>query len=229
EEISSLHELARIFQLVSSYRHLYLPAHVDYFLDALPRILEKHYLPSDQDIIQCYITTTGIYPTLVNLQDCTVSLVDFGGQVSERKKWWNWFGRAGLIIFVASISDYDEMCAEDILLNRMDDSIKLFDDVVQSKWFVGVSIVLLLNKTDVFAHKFQEVDFTEHFPDYTGGANHDAACAYIKNKYLSKAPADTRVYFTSAVDEKQILGMMYCKVRAVRFAQCSCSIPLTIS
>ncbi|KAJ3722516.1 guanine nucleotide binding protein, alpha subunit [Lentinula raphanica] len=219
EKISSLYQYEEKFHLVSAYRHLDLPAHVNYyFLDALPRILKKHYLPSDQDIIQCHIMTTGIHPTLIDLRGSAVSLVDFGGQFSERKKWINWFQKAGLIIFVASISDYNEVCAENPLMNRMDDAIELFDNLVHSKWFVGVSIILLLNKTDVFAHKFQEVDFTEHFPDYTGGANHDAACVYIKNKYLSKAPADTRVYFTSAVDEKQILGMMYCKVRVVRFA-----------
>ncbi|KAJ3786548.1 G-protein alpha subunit-domain-containing protein [Lentinula aff. detonsa] len=205
--ISQSLALATSSRLISTYRASPL-GYVDYFLDALPRILAEDYLPSNQDIVQCNIRTTGIHPNLINLRGSAVSVVDFGGQFSERRKWIHLFPKAGMIIYVASLSDYDETCAEDSSTNRMYDSMKLFEIVVHSKWFIDVPIVLLLNKTDVFAQKLRTTPLKEYFHDYTGGDNYDAGCTYIINKFLSKARPDTQVYLTSAVDEERILETM---------------------
>ncbi|KAJ3732836.1 G-protein alpha subunit-domain-containing protein [Lentinula guzmanii] len=202
--ISQSRALAISSRLISSYSESPLE-YVDYFLDALPRILAKDYLPSNQDIVQCNIRTTGIHPNFINLRGSAVSVVDFGGQFSERRKWVNWFPKAGMIIYVASLSDYDETCAEDSSTNRMYDSMELFDLVVHSEWFTDVPIVLLLNKTDVFAQKLRRTPLKQYFHDYTGGDNYDAGSTYIINKFLSRARPDTQVYLTSAVDEQRIL------------------------
>ncbi|KAJ3993525.1 G-protein alpha subunit-domain-containing protein [Lentinula boryana] len=205
--ISQSRALAISSRLISSYSESPLE-HVDYFLDALPRILAKDYLPSNQDIVQCNIRTTGIHSNSINLRGSAVSVVDFGGQFSERRKWINWFPKAGMIIYVASLSDYDETCAEDSSTNRMYDSMKLFDFVMHSEWFTDVPIVLLLNKTDVFAQKLRKTPLKQYFHDYTGGDNYDAGSTYIINSFLSNARPDTRVYLTSAVDEERIMETM---------------------
>ncbi|KAJ3741486.1 G-protein alpha subunit-domain-containing protein [Lentinula detonsa] len=204
ENLRNSRALAISSRLISSYSESPLE-YVDYFLDALPRILAKDYLPSNQDIVQCNIRTTGIHPNFINLRGSAVSVVDFGGQFSERRKWVNWFPKAGMIIYVASLSDYDETCAEDSSTNRMYDSMELFDSVVHSEWFTDVPIVLLLNKTDVFAQKLRRTPLKQYFHDYTGGDNYDAGSTYIINKFLSRARPDTQVYLTSAVDEERIL------------------------
>jgi hypothetical protein len=39
----------------------------------------------------------------------------------------------------------------------MTESLVLFESVINSRWFLRTSIILFLNKTDVFKHKLQKV------------------------------------------------------------------------
>jgi guanine nucleotide-binding protein G(i) subunit alpha len=50
----------------------------------------------------------------------------------------------------------------------MIESMKLFDSICNSKWFVETSIILFLNKKDLFLDKIQRSPLTICFPEYTG-------------------------------------------------------------
>lgn len=63
---------------------------------------------------------------------------------------------------------YDLVLAEDEEMNRMIESMKLFDSICNSKWFVETSIILFLNKKDLFEEKIQRSPLTICFPEYTG-------------------------------------------------------------
>lgn len=63
---------------------------------------------------------------------------------------------------------YDLVLAEDEEMNRMIESMKLFDSICNSKWFVETSIILFLNKKDLFEDKIQRSPLTICFPEYTG-------------------------------------------------------------
>jgi hypothetical protein len=43
------------------------------------------------------------------------------------------------------------------LQNRMKESLVLFDSVINSRWFLRTSIILFLNKIDVFKTKLPKV------------------------------------------------------------------------
>lgn len=60
------------------------------------------------------------------------------------------------------------MLAEDEEMNRMIESMKLFDSICNSKWFVETSIILFLNKKDLFEDKIQRSPLTICFPEYPG-------------------------------------------------------------
>ncbi|KAF9065081.1 alpha subunit of G-protein [Rhodocollybia butyracea] len=180
----------------------------EYFLDALPRILAENYLPSDADITRCYIRTTGIHATSFSMKGSeSFTLLDFGGQRSERKKWINCFKDAGIVIFVASLDEYDEGLFEDPTINRMQEALALFDSIVNSRWFIETPMVLFLNKIDLFSEKISYSPLPrEHFPDYRGGNDYDAALDFIINQYLllNRTGRPIRIFVTSAVDEMQI-------------------------
>lgn len=53
-------------------------------------------------------------------------------------------------------------------MNRMIESMKLFDSICNSKWFVETSIILFLNKKDLFEEKITRSPLTICFPEYTG-------------------------------------------------------------
>ena len=61
-----------------------------------------------------------------------------------------------------------EMLYEDESVNRMQEALTLFDSICNSRWFVKTSIILFLNKIDLFAEKLPRsplvsLPFSAHF------------------------------------------------------------------
>ena len=72
------------------------------------------------------------------------------------------------IIFCVALSGYDLVLAEDEEMNRMMESMKLFDSICNNKWFVDTSIILFLNKKDLFSEKIKYSPLNVCFPEYKG-------------------------------------------------------------
>ena len=122
-------------------------------------------------------------------------IVDVGGQRSERKKWIHCFEDVTAILFFVALSAYDLGLREDgvvvgfqslvsILLllnqiylslhskNRMDEALRLFGSILNNKWFLDTSVILFLNKKDLFEEKIKEKPLSEVFHDYRGTCVH---------------------------------------------------------
>ena len=50
----------------------------------------------------------------------------------------------------------------------MQESLKLFDSICNNKWFGDTSIILFLNKKDLFEEKILRSSLTICFPEYAG-------------------------------------------------------------
>ncbi len=50
----------------------------------------------------------------------------------------------------------------------MIESMKLFDSICNNKWFIDTSIILFLNKKDLFEEKIKRSPLTICFPEYSG-------------------------------------------------------------
>ncbi|GAA5858211.1 hypothetical protein JCM5353_006061 [Sporobolomyces roseus] len=83
-----------------------------YFFDELSRLSHPDYLPTDQDILHCRVRTTGISEEAFTVDGVKLLVVDVGGQRSERKKWLHQFETCQLLIFVAAVSEYDQVSFE---------------------------------------------------------------------------------------------------------------------
>ena len=140
-----------------------------YFFDELDRVGAVGYVPTDADIVRARTTTTGISEVTFKSRYFNIKMVDVGGQRSERdKKWVQCFENVTCVIFCVSLSEYDQVLLEDISTNRMLESFQLFEDVVNSQWFLNSSIVLFLNKTDLFCKKISTIPLSEYFEDFVG-------------------------------------------------------------
>ncbi|XP_053075311.1 guanine nucleotide-binding protein G(t) subunit alpha-1 isoform X2 [Acinonyx jubatus] len=95
-------------------------------------------------------------------------MFDVGGQRSERKKWIHCFEGVTCIIFIAALSAYDMVLVEDDEVNRMHESLHLFNSICNHRYFATTSIVLFLNKKDVFSEKIKKAHLSICFPDYDG-------------------------------------------------------------
>lgn len=50
----------------------------------------------------------------------------------------------------------------------MKEALKLFGSILNNKWFLDTSVILFLNKKDLFEQKLRERTLVEVYPDYTG-------------------------------------------------------------
>nr|UYO72601.1 heterotrimeric G protein alpha subunit [Flammulina filiformis] len=179
-----------------------------YYFNSLDRMSSPGYLPTDQDILRSRVKTTGITETTFKVGELTYKLFDVGGQRSERKKWIHCFENVTALVFLVSLSEYDQMLYEDESVNRMQEALTLFDSICNSRWFVKTSIILFLNKIDLFAEKLPRSPLGDYFPDYTGGDNYDAACDFLLHRFVSlnQSAATKQIYahYTCATDTQQI-------------------------
>ena len=136
----------------------------------------------------------------------SITLIDVGGQRSERKKWLHCFDSVNAVVFVVAMSEYDEHLAEDKDINRMHESIKLFSTICSIKWFLKCPFILFLNKKDVFDEKILYSPLSKCFPDYSGGDNKNAASEFIWKQFLKEKNTNRHLYFhyTCAKDAENI-------------------------
>lgn len=112
-------------------------------------------------------------------------------QRNERKKWIHCFDSVTAVIFVASLSEYDQVLFEDATVNRMVEAINLFSEICNAKWFEQSSMILFLNKKDLFQKKITTVDIRHEggdgtpprFLDYTGGHDYEKGKRYITERF----------------------------------------------
>lgn len=52
--------------------------------------------------------------------------------------------------------------------NRMEEALRLFNSILNNKWFLETSVILFLNKKDLFEEKLRGKPLSHCFPDYTG-------------------------------------------------------------
>ncbi|KAJ7620971.1 heterotrimeric G protein alpha subunit B [Roridomyces roridus] len=195
-------------EAVRNSREFQLNDSAVYYFDAIDRMAEQDYMPTDQDILRSRVRTTGITETTFKVGQLTYKLFDVGGQRSERRKWIHCFEDVTALVFLVSMSEYDQNLFEDQNVNRMQEALTLFESIVNSRWFYKTSIILFLNKIDLFAEKLKRSPLGNYFEDYTGGDNYDAACSFLLQLFVSQnhkaATKQIYAHYTCATDTQQI-------------------------
>lgn len=183
--------------------HLQLSDSTKYFYDRMDEIIKPTYLPTNQDILCARIRTTGIVEHTFRIKDNDFRMYDVGGQRNARKKWIHCFENVTSVIFVAALSGYDQVLYEDNSTNRMLEALNLFEDILKSKWFERTSMILFLNKKDIFKEKIAKSSITVVFPDYKGPQDYVSCCEYIKSRFKERNQNHERkiyTHFTVATD-----------------------------
>ena len=139
-------QLRQEFQIVES---------VAAFFADLERIGAEDYVPTDADVLLTRVRTSGIVEEGYNIDGVTFRMFDVGGQRNERRKWIHCFEEVTAVIFVAAISEYNQVLYEDKDQNRMDEALALFNEIVNSRWFSKSGMILFLNKRDLLAEKIR--------------------------------------------------------------------------
>ncbi|XP_055340369.1 guanine nucleotide-binding protein G(q) subunit alpha-like [Paramacrobiotus metropolitanus] len=156
------------------FPYVYLHDSAKYFFNRIDVIADAEYIPTEQDILRVRQSSTGIQEYTFEIEkEVFFRVIDVGGQRTERRKWIHCFDNVTAIIFVAALSDYDQTLlerdphtGEKHNVNRMAESLALFNVIIHEKYLQHASIILFLNKTDIFEEKIQERHLVDYFPRY---------------------------------------------------------------
>ncbi|XGW35438.1 hypothetical protein V3C99_019006 [Haemonchus contortus] len=210
-----------------------IPDNYAYFSTCLQRILTKDYLPTSLDIVHMRKATIGVHEFAFDFKKHVIRLIDVGGQRTERRKWIHFFEDVTAVMFVSSLSSYDQTMEEDMAVvqvvpsgiqprqsviriatasqreqkNRLMDSIDLFHEIVKNEFLKLCSFILFLNKVDLFKAKLAHSRLADHFKTYTGDNSYDSAADYLQGFFTkARLPSNSKLYvhYTEATDTQQI-------------------------
>jgi len=186
---------------------------VKYYFENSERFAAKDFKPTKEDLLKARRKTTGIVETQFTVSSNQFTMVDVGGQRSERKKWLHCFGSVSSVIFLTAINEYDMVLEEDSKTNRLVESLKLWKALTSSQFFKKTPFVLFLNKSDLFGEKIRKSPLVDIFSDYEAFANepansqmndYDKGWHYIKSQYsIHFAGTSFYPHLTCALDSEQ--------------------------
>jgi guanine nucleotide-binding protein G(i) subunit alpha len=183
---------------------------VKFYFNKLDAIMQPGYMADQQDVLYARVRTSGIVTERYEIDGSQFEMYDVGGQRNERKKWIHCFDDVTAVIFVAALSEYDQCLFEDASTNRMIEAIDLFGEICNNRYFQESSMILFLNKKDLFAEKIQKVDIksVDAFSDFTGGlGDENLGTEYFLTLFLKvNSNPDREIYFhvTCATDTENV-------------------------
>ncbi|CAJ0577707.1 unnamed protein product, partial [Mesorhabditis spiculigera] len=187
------------FQIGDSFRH---------FMDDFDRIATPSYVPTVDDFLHIRVPTTGVVQVHITIQKCIFRVFDVGGQRSERRKWIHHFDDVNAVIYICAVNEYDQTLMEDNRTNRLQESMDLFETVCNSRWFKRASMILFLNKKDLFQDKIKLVPLTAYFRRYKGLNTYEEGMAFFEKEFIEmnafKRHRRLYVHQTCATDTTQV-------------------------
>jgi guanine nucleotide-binding protein G(i) subunit alpha len=149
----------------------------------------------------------------LSMGQLSINLLDIGEQLSERKKWIHCFENITSIIFIVNLAEYDQVLLEPNM-SMLIESLRIFDSVVNSRWFVRTSIILLLSNVSIFKQKLARSPLSNYFPDYSGGNDVNRAAKYILWRFIQVNRAHLHLY-PKIVDpmDTSIISLVFAAVK----------------
>jgi len=186
---------------------------VKYYFNEIDRIMADDYVATQQDMLLARVRTSGLVTEKYVIDGVDFEMYDVGGQRNERKKWIHCFDDVTAVIFVAALSEYDQTLFEDTSTNRMTEAIQLFGDICNNKIFADSSMILFLNKKDLYEEKIKNVhigdvsDFS-NFESKPGDENYyEDGIKYFLDLFLAENTNPERQIYshpTCATDSKNV-------------------------
>lgn len=126
-----------------------------------------------------------LWKKTIDIKGFAFTFIDVGGQRNERRKWIHCFDSVTALIFVAAISEYDQVLYEDEEVNRLKEAIVVFEKYSNHDSFFQTAMILFLNKTDLFRKKLLLSPFDETFKTFQGDPkSFDDTTKFIEQKFL---------------------------------------------
>jgi hypothetical protein len=166
---------------------------IQYLLEKPEQIMSPDYVPTQEDLLKGSARTTrSLKGIIFDVSGTKFKMIDTGGQRNQRDKWIRGYTEVSALLFVASLSEYDQTLFEDEEKNRMQESLELFETIVSNPAFQTKPVYLILTKRDVLENKLNFSPLHRTFPEFSGESQLESAIEFIVGEYLRRAPAGVR-------------------------------------
>lgn len=157
DAMEALWEDSTITQTWESHRNLIqVQDALPFFMNSINRIFDPDYEPTKDDWLRVRVRSSGIVEEKFMVDNVEFKILDVGGQRNERRKWVHCFDQVQAVIYVAAINEYDQRLYEDETVNRVEEALKLFREVVNNPVFKSSGMILFLNKSDLYGNKLNK-------------------------------------------------------------------------
>ncbi|KAI8913242.1 guanine nucleotide binding protein, alpha subunit, partial [Gorgonomyces haynaldii] len=181
-----------------------------YYFEKVDVFTNPDYLPTnDADILHLRHPTSNISEYEFQLDDYKFKFYDVAGQVDKRYRWAPYFEQQmSAIVYVVSISSFDQLLAEDNATNRLIDSLALFETLSQHELLKKTSIIVLLNKFDLLVKKCARgVNLKSFIPYYAGANEPKDFIKFCSKEFIKKGKTDDEtkviaIHVTTCTDSK---------------------------
>jgi len=197
-------------------------AHLDYFIDNIDRITSPDFVPTNEDILRARQRTTGELTVSFIHEKIAWEFVDVGGQRPERNK-WDPIIKAKLtdaIIYFISLEEYNVPSSEELNKTKLDISFEVWSELARSELLSKTTIILFLNKLDLFKQKLaNEKDseqFIKLFPEYRTDGD-TRGTDFIKKKFLEAVPDRTISTHAICALDTSLIEMIFKEVKNTIF------------
>ncbi|XP_077415851.1 guanine nucleotide-binding protein G(o) subunit alpha-like isoform X1 [Vanacampus margaritifer] len=191
-----------------------------YFFENMSRIIAPNYAPTEQDVLRVRVRTSGIIETQFQAHDRIFRLYDVGVQRSDRRKWLRCFDGIQVLLFVVALSSYDLSLPKDTTVNPLQESCGLFTSICTNAIFKLTSVILFMNKADLFQEKI--LHSGRHLRFYIStfqgaDADVDAAARHITAMFSTCGGDDRLIFhhFTTATDTTNVRVVLQVAVEQI--------------
>ncbi|KAJ7605385.1 G-alpha-domain-containing protein [Mycena polygramma] len=201
-------------------RGVYLRDEGGFFLDDTARIAALDYVPTDRDIIRARIRTLGVeehrFVTESGFRAGTeFYITDVCGSSSQRSTWVPYFDDVQAILFLAPLAFWQSL-DEDSKVNRVQDSLEIWREIVGNPLLAKTAFILLFNKKDILqAHIAAGVQVKKFVPSFGDRPNDvQSVTKYFRDKFsayhrkFSPEPRPFIFYETEAIDTKSTAAIL---------------------
>lgn len=161
-----------------------------FFLDSLDRVTSPRYVPTNDDILRARLKTLGVSEHRFTIAHGSGPsrvwrVFDVGGHRSLRAAWAPYFDDMDAIIFLAPISCFDQVLAEDHKVNRLEDSVNLWTSIVSNELLKRTTLILFLNKIDILKAKLASgIKLADYVVSYGNRPNEfEHVAGYLRKKF----------------------------------------------
>jgi len=222
-KIEKIWKRKEIKDLYKEYENqLQVPSCSPFYWENAKRIANDNFVPDKEDVIRAKFKTVGIFDLKIRVENINYIFVDVGGQRSERRKWIHQFHNVNAIIYLTAIDEYDGKTLEEAKgIDRLNESLNLFEKLSGIKWFADIPFILFLNKSDLFREKIERKPLSVRFNDYDDyvkseafKSDYDASISYLSQLFRNYFRGKTNLYvFDTCAIDGEIIRKVFTSLR----------------